>query len=78
MNREEAMVAIAKALTAVLDKEVEFGPEADLIKDEILDSLDAAVFIFELESLTGRKVPEGDLDELGLYKVSNLVTYLVQ
>ena len=78
MNREQAMVAIAKALTAVLDKEVEFGPEADLIKDEILDSLDAAVFIFELESLTGRKVPEGDLDELGLYKVSNLVTYLVQ
>ena len=62
----------------MLDKEVEFGPEADLIKDEILDSLDAAVFIFELESLTGRKVPEGDLDELGLYKVSNLVTYLVQ
>ena len=78
MNREQAMVAIAKALTAVLDKEVEFGPEADLIKDEILDSLDAAVFIFELESLTGRKVPEGDLDEPGLYKVSNLVTYLVQ
>jgi acyl carrier protein len=78
MNREQAMVAIAKALTAVLDKEVEFGPEADLIKDEILDSLDAAVLILGLESLTGRKVPEGDLDELGLYKVSNLVTYLVQ
>jgi acyl carrier protein len=78
MNREQAMVAIAKALMAVLDKEVEFGPDADLIKDEILDSLDAAVFIFELESLTGRKVPEGDLDELGLYKVSNLVTYLIQ
>lgn len=76
MTRDEANSAIARSLATVLDRRVEVSEETDLLKDEILDSLDAATFIFELEGLTGIKLPEGDLGDHGLYKIGHLIEYL--
>ncbi len=76
MTREEAKSAIERSLAIVLDRKVEVADETDLLEDEIVDSLDAATFVFELEGLTGVKLPEGDLGDHGLYKVGRLVEYL--
>jgi len=78
MSRDEALIIIKKCLESVLEEEVVITEESHLIDDEILDSLDSAVFIFEVESETSKKLPDGDIGEHDLYKVSKLIDYLLK
>lgn len=77
MSREDALALIRQALQKVLGEPVDVSPEADLIEDETLDSLDGMVFLLELETASGRKFPEDvDLVEEGFYRVPKLVEFL--
>ena len=76
--KQAVLEAIKAALKNVLDREVEFGNETDLIGEKIIDSLDGIRFIFELEEATGIKFPERDLEEEGFFRIAKLLDYLQQ
>jgi len=77
MTRDEAMVLIGRALSKVTGKDRSFGPETDLIEEEILDSLDGMVFAMEIEKASTLKFPEDvDLVEEGYFKVDKLLALL--
>lgn len=76
MTREELLETVNRCLSKVLESDVTVTEDTHLTKEEILDSLDGATFIFELEAATHKKLPDGDLEEHDLYKVSNLLDYL--
>lgn len=77
MNKQGALDAINNALRKALDDEtVSTSPGADLVEEEVLDSLDGMVFILELSSYTDKTFPETDLVELGFYKVDKLIEFL--
>ncbi|MGK5091238.1 hypothetical protein WDW89_04375 [Deltaproteobacteria bacterium TL4] len=79
MTQEEAIHFISEALKKALNKDqIHFSMETDLQNEQILDSLDAMAFLFELNELTGKNIPEDqDLAELGLLQVKRLVAYLI-
>lgn len=76
MSREQLLGTIKECVENVLGSEVEIAEETHLVNDDVLDSLDSATFIFEIEAKTNKKLPEGDIDEAKLYLVSNLIDYL--
>jgi acyl carrier protein len=85
MNQQDAMKLIERALTKTLEegknsgggsKEFSLSMDTDLIKEEILDSLDSMVFILELAERSGKNFPEDDLVERGFFKVGHLVEFL--
>ncbi len=85
MNQQDAMKLIEGALAKTLEeaknsrggrREFSLSMDTDLIKEEILDSLDSMVFILELAERSGRSFPEDDLVERGFFKVGQLVEFL--
>ena len=74
---EEALRMIEDALEKTLQKKTSVVPDADLIEDKILDSLDGMLFLLELETASNKKFPEKtDLVKQGYYKVPQLVNFL--
>ncbi len=78
MTKDEAISLITGGLKKVTGKNIEFDMETDLIESEILDSLDSMVFIFELETGSGVKFPETDLEEENFFQVRKLIDYLTK
>jgi len=76
MSRFEILQHIETTLASATGKPVSVTEESNLIADEIIDSLEAVRFIFELEKAVGVRLPDGDLDDRGLFKVSSLITYI--
>jgi acyl carrier protein len=62
MDRSEAVSAIHQALvnSGSIEEATELTADLDLIGDGIIDSLDAMMFLFELEKVLGHKVPTID------------------
>jgi acyl carrier protein len=57
---------------------VDYSLVTDLVEEKILDSLDSLMFLLALSELSGKEFPEDlDLVEAGLYRVDNLVQYLM-
>ena len=77
-NSNEIVESINKALSSVLKKEVNVTTEVDLIEDGILDSLDSAMFLFEIQKIFNIVVPDIDIEEQGFFKVSKLTEYIDQ
>ena len=67
---------IEAALTDAVGRAVEISPDTHLINDEVLDSLDSAVFLLNVEKASNVKLPEKEVEDQDLYKVSNLIAYL--
>ena len=77
-NSNEIVESINKALSSVLKKETNVTTEIDLIEDGILDSLDSAMFLFEIQKIFNITVPDVDIEEQGFFKVSKLTEYINQ
>lgn len=78
MNKQDAIQIIVESLCSVCNKQVVITDTTDLLAEEILDSLDAMVFIMEIENRTGTKISEEiNLVEEGYYRVPKLVEFLV-
>lgn len=77
MNTDDVLANIRLALKKTLDSDVEIGLDTNLINEQILDSLDAMVFLMELEGITGVSFPE-DLDpiEQKWFVIRDLVAYI--
>jgi acyl carrier protein len=57
MTREEALMAITKALTTTVgDVDGTIGEDTNLVDEGMLDSLDSMTFLFELETDLGMKL----------------------
>ena len=67
---------IAKTIEITIDNPVEISEETHLINDEIVDSLDSAVFLLEIEKLTDVKLTDKDVEERDLFKVANLIDFI--
>lgn len=77
MTREDALVAIRKALTATVgDVEGEITEDTNLVEDGMLDSLDSMTFLFELENDLGRKLEAID-ETYDDFRVGALVDIVV-
>lgn len=70
------MPIIQESLDDAVGQPVEFSPDAHLLKDEVLDSLDSAVFLLNLEKATGVLLPENTVEEKDLFKIANLIQHL--
>ena len=77
-NSNEIVESINKALSSVLKKETNVTTEIDLIEDGILDSLDSAMFLFEIQKIFNITVPDVDIEDQGFFKVSKLTEYINQ
>lgn len=76
MTKDDAFGLIQKALEATsegLSQTVTI--DTDLIEDNVVDSLDAMNFLFELETLHGKKLAEID-ETFDDFRVSRLVEIL--
>ena len=67
---------IEEAGNDAVGREMEVSAESHLIEDEILDSLDSAVFLLNVEKATGMKLPETEIAAQDLFRVSSLLAYL--
>lgn len=57
MDRKEILAQIAEYMVTLFDTKPEsIVPEADLVEDLDLDSIDAVDLILKLQELTGRKI----------------------
>ncbi|MFN8121919.1 MAG: acyl carrier protein [Thermoleophilia bacterium] len=78
MDRDAALGAIRTAVERARKTPADITPGTDLVEEGVLDSLDAMVFLMELEDLTGVTFPEdADLVELGAFRVPVLLDRLV-
>lgn len=76
MTEHEAIVLVKKALDEVSPGSGgAITPDSDLVKDEILDSLDLMNFLFELEELYGSKIEE-ITETFDDYRVSTLIGFI--
>jgi len=77
MNSVEAINLVRDALsTATGKKSVEVNKDLHLVDSGMLDSLDASVFLLELEKASGRKITDQEVESHNLYQVSNMVEWL--
>ena len=78
MDANQTETAIGKALkTALGHSGFELTDSTHLVDDEILDSLDASVFLLELEKESGRKISDQEVDHHNLFVVGNLKKWLL-
>ncbi len=85
MTEQEALELIRKALEKALEgkkpadrKDISaITSDTDLIAEEIIDSLDALVFLMELEQMSGKDIPDEVTEEEGFYRVGNIVAVLL-
>lgn len=77
MNHEEASNVIAAALAKATGKRnIELEPDTHLVESGILDSLDASVFLLEVEKMTGKKITDQEVEDEMLFRVDNLTRWL--
>lgn len=76
MSDSTQVQLIKKALEEAKGEDVEIQSSTDLIAEEVIDSLDSALFLVELEKLSGVQIPQADVTERELFKVENMVNYL--
>lgn len=77
MTKDEATNAIRAALAKATGRtDLEYGDDTHLVEGEILDSLDASVFLLELEKTSGTKIADKDVETHDLFRVSNLTNWL--
>ncbi len=67
---------IEAALTDAVGRSIAISQDTHLINDEVLDSLDSAVFLLNVEKASNIKLPEKVVEDQDLFKVSNLIAYL--
>jgi acyl carrier protein len=78
MNRDEALAAITKALTATVGAaDAELTEATNLVDDGLLDSLDSMTFLFELENDLGCKLDAID-ETYDDFRVGSIVDIVVQ
>ncbi len=70
------LVIIQDSLNDALGREHVISADNHLIDDGILDSLDSAVFLLNVETASGKKLPEDKVEELDLFNVKNMVAFL--
>ena len=78
MNEQDALNLIKQALDKVdagISEKV--SAKSNLVEDEILDSLDAMNFLFELNEVAGKDFPEID-DSYDDYRVSTLIEIIIK
>ena len=73
MNTIEAITSCVRKVT---NEDHDISPDLHLVDDSILDSLDSAVFLLELEKHFDIKLDDDLVDSEDLYQVSKLVAYL--
>lgn len=76
MNKENIMAFIGEALEKAVGEAKTVTEATDLIEDEVVDSLDSALFLVELEKIVGCQIPQADVNDKNLMKVGNLITYI--
>ena len=72
----EILQNIAKCVEKVTSDAHDISLDTHLIDDDVLDSLDSAVFLLELEKLYGIELSDEVVDTKDLYKVANLVEFI--
>lgn len=78
MSKEEIMNSIKQALENAVGEAKDFTEATDLIEDDVVDSLDSALFLVELEKEVGFQIPQADVNDKELMLVGNLVNYLTE
>lgn len=68
--------AISSSVEKVTNDEHEISPDTHLVNDMVLDSLDSAVFLLELEKIFDIKIDDDIVDREDLFQVSNLITHI--
>lgn len=77
MTEQQIFESIKASVEQVRNHPVDISMDTELQKEKILDSLDSMVFIMDLESRTGVKIPEEtDLAAEGLFNVRKLIDFL--
>lgn len=77
MDHDTALEIIRAAVGRARSEPITVAADADLIADDVLDSLDAMTFTLEVEEATGVTFPEDeDLAALGLYHVPTLIEFI--
>lgn len=77
MERTEYLEVIRAALAKAVNRKHDISEATHLIDEDLLDSLDSAVFLLEVERATTSKLPEVDIETKNLFQVKNLVDYLM-
>lgn len=70
------LLIIQDSLNDALGREYVITEENHLINDEILDSLDSAVYLLNVETASGKKLPEDKVEDLDLFSVKNMIAFL--
>lgn len=77
MTEEKAAELIRAALATALGRQnKQITGDTHLTESGILDSLDASVFLLELEKASRRKITDQDVEQHDLFQVSSLVAWL--
>ena len=76
MNQADAKSLIGQALQTLGVYDDTLDDDTDLIGDGIIDSLDAMMFLFELEKIVGRRISTID-ETYNDFTVSALATALI-
>lgn len=75
MTQEEIFEKIKELLLDV-DSSLKIEPESSMREDLELDSTDVISFFFELETAFDIKIPDSDLEDNSLDKISDIVGYI--
>lgn len=77
MSQDEVGQMIRAALSVATGrKDIEVTDSTHLVRDNILDSLDASVYLLELERASGKKITDKDVEDFNLFQISNMVDWL--
>ena len=72
----DTVAMIKSALDDAVGQPVEITPGTHLTQEALLDSLDSAVFLLNIEKASGVKLSEEAVEQYDLFKVSNLIDYI--
>lgn len=78
MSEQIDISTVQQALDRTIDSSVTVSETTHLVDERILDSLDSAVFLLNIEKMTSVKINDRQLMDNDLYRVSNLVSFLQQ
>lgn len=72
----DTLGVIQEALNDAVGNAQEITTDAHLTDDGILDSLDSAVFLLNVETATGKTLSEDDVADKDLFSVKKLIAFL--
>jgi acyl carrier protein len=78
MKKKEILSMINNVVNQALDREIVITEKTHLIEEEILDSLDSAMFLIKLEQNSAKEISDKQVAENDLFKVSNLIHFLCE